>query len=68
MTRKDYEVIAAVLKELRRSRPYSDEGMDEPETRPAVLADVALHLSIIFKEDNARFDRTRFLKACGVLG
>lgn len=48
MTRKDYEKIAAAIKESR-----------EPMALVNLLMDV-------FEKDNPRFDRERFLTACGL--
>lgn len=57
MTRKHYEMIAATLNGLR-------ENAESPEQRSEVKRTV-LSLANTFERDNARFDRTRFLTACG---
>ena len=62
MTRKDYVLIAAALK---RAREY---GIDhERSTAPDETLDAACFaLEHALAQDNPRFDRARFLKACGV--
>lgn len=58
MSKKDYELIAGAVK-------LSVENMDKPahkDTLESVLYSIAWHLSI----DNPRFDRQRFIEACGV--
>jgi hypothetical protein len=54
MTRKDYIRFAAMLKHIR---PHWKDN--------ECLDDVANRMCAIFKADNARFDRAKFLKACG---
>lgn len=55
MTKKHFEAIAAILSEVHED--YRFDG--------AVDA-VANRLSDYFKSENSRFDRDRFLAACGV--
>jgi hypothetical protein len=55
MTRKDYQLIAAVLKS------YATEGIPVDD-RDAIAYDLADALA----KDNPRFDRERFLVAAGV--
>ena len=60
MTRKDYQLIAEVIK----SGIENWEGWNEkPEE---VLAGTARSLATKLAQDNPRFDRARFLTACGV--
>ena len=54
MTRKDYVVIAEVIKNL-------DECIDSYGLE--VLAD---NMADALESDNPRFDRARFLAACGI--
>ena len=54
MTRKDYVMISELIKNM-------DECIDSYSLR--VLAEA---FAIELKVDNARFDRARFLTACGV--
>ena len=57
MTRKDYVATAEILDTLAATA--TDESM------PNVL-DAIEEFANMFKRDNERFDRTRFLNACGV--
>jgi hypothetical protein len=52
MTRKDYELIAEVI---ATSWHYSQDSME----------DLAYRFADLLEEDNPRFDRHRFLVACG---
>jgi len=58
MTKKDYELIAAAIKDNREYDPM--------ECYAEALDDVARSLATALQRDNPRFDRDRFLKACGV--
>ena len=58
MSRKDYVAIAAILADERK---YAAD-----EEARVVLAAVASRMASLFADDNARFDRNRFLAACGV--
>lgn len=62
MTRKDYIAIAAAIQRARSASNYREtqEAMLEMHTGCAHSIADALAL------DNPRFDRERFLKACGV--
>lgn len=54
MTRKDYVILADVIKNL-------DEVIDS-----YALEALAENMSDALAKDNPRFDRARFLVACGV--
>ena len=56
MTRKDYELIAGVFAGIA-------EIVDINET---IGADIAERLADEFEAENPRFNRARFLSACGV--
>ena len=56
MSRKHYEGIANALREVME---ISDYELEEETVRW-----VALRLSAFLAEDNPRFDRQKFLKAC----
>lgn len=58
MTRKDYELIARAI---RRSA-----DADRSTLRLAAIETVAVLLAVDLAEGNPRFDRARFLAACGV--
>jgi len=60
MTRKHFVAIATELSEIRRSME-SREALDAVDRSAAAIADVCA-------ETNPRFDRARFLRACGVTG
>ncbi len=60
MTRKDYILIAAAIKAA--ATEYPDERPDAKQQQE----DVAFSIAEALASDNPRFDRERFLKACGV--
>ena len=55
MTRKDYVAIAEAIAKADR---YDDGEM--------IAADIIERIADCMIRDNPRFDRARFLKACGV--
>lgn len=62
MTKKDYIAIAKVLADNRKARAtYDAQSM-------AVVrcTDVTADMADMLARENDRFDRGRFLKACGV--
>jgi len=66
MTRKDYELIAAAI-----AGQHSEIPSDEPKVWESAykcgVTDAARALADALAEDNPRFDRARFLAACGVV-
>lgn len=56
MHKKDYEMIAEVLRTL-----HAEEINDFPSV---TLADVAYQLAIVFRKDNPNFKPFTFLDAC----
>jgi hypothetical protein len=56
MTRKDYELVAGVLKNLG----------DQTQNWQAVTL-AATHLARAFEAQNDRFDAERFFNACGLV-
>lgn len=56
MTRKDYVLIAAAIAKMP----------DFASSLRTAKASAAASLADALASDNARFDRERFLKACGV--
>ena len=60
MTRKDYVLIAEAIKNANQNW----EGF-APEATLAIEG-LAKSLSVQLAIDNSRFDRARFLEACGV--
>lgn len=65
MTRKDYIAIAAAFVAAR-----ADITTKEPDTSHRDMYDgaslAAEYVADVMARDNPRFDRARFLKACGV--
>jgi hypothetical protein len=61
MTRKDYKLIAGVLNHAIKNW----EGFDQ-ERPEEVVSMIAKTLSSQLIQDNPRFDRAKFLDACGV--
>jgi hypothetical protein len=57
MTRKDYIATAEILDVLVATATE--------ESLPNIL-DAVDEFAVMFKKDNPRFDRTRFINACGV--
>lgn len=63
MTKKDYELIADELRlELFKYR----EHQNEPAYR--ALWELTHRLVVTFKQTNPKFNRSKFLQACGVEG
>lgn len=58
MTRKDYELIARAFSDKRAE--YGSRG------DKLIVDDIASELANSLHCTNARFDRVRFLRACGV--
>ena len=59
MTRKDYVLIAQILKQNSKDFIAGEDGF-------AVIQIIAKQLADALETDNPRFDRDRFLVACGV--
>ena len=67
MTRKDYILIAAALKEAREAiKEKEPDGTAEFEALLDGVAYVAAYLSDALGRANPCFDRERFLRAAGV--
>lgn len=68
MTKKHYEAIAAIIKstytnaKLYNGINYRDTAHERCET----LETTSIRLADFFAQDNPKFDRERFLEACGV--
>lgn len=58
MTRKDYMLIAAAIKETH------DAMADRPAERGGVY-NTAATIACALRKDNPRFDAARFMDACG---
>lgn len=61
MTRKDYVAIAAAI-----HRTGMTVCIGQPKAAEYALRLVATDIAATMAADNPRFDRARFLKACGV--
>ena len=71
-TKKDYELVAAVLKKEAERKLANfrnvDIGSVESEQHLGAVAEITIiciDLCAAFKLDNPNFDRVKFLKACG---
>lgn len=69
MSKKDYQLVAAAL---RKTEPTDPNTVDDVVLRAAVRAarlqwlDTLNAFMDLAEKDNPRFDRDRFLTACGV--
>lgn len=66
MTRKDFVLIAAVLKD-ERSRIAAKDASPERDAQLRAIDNVAIDMSAALKTTNPNFDRGRFLLACDTL-
>lgn len=65
MTRKDYELIAEAIREVRSDYLELDELLDDPEiTVEKVLSDFIDELADRLSDENPRFNRSIFINAC----
>lgn len=64
MTRKHYRAIANIIK-LERSTEFAINDINMDATLD-VLKNVANNLAGYFEQDNPKFNRQRFLDACGI--
>lgn len=63
MTKKDYVALASIIRN-NLAIFSSSEGGYEGERH--AIKEVAGDLSAVLEKDTPRFDRSRFLKACGI--
>lgn len=61
MTKKDYEAIAEIIAKVMKR----DKFGGQPTTREEAVHLMAIHLSTYFGDQNPRFNRDTFYKACG---
>lgn len=66
MTRKDYIAIAAAIKDAMQTEAYEDARLAAPSGASYFAFHVAVNIARVLAADNSRFDRDRFLVACGV--
>lgn len=65
LSRKNYEAVAAIVAGTLPARPHASSSF-YVRGYAAGVEDLAEKLADYFASDNERFDRDRFLKACGV--
>lgn len=65
MTKKDYELVAEELRlDLIKYKNHPEQlGYED---RYKAVWEVCYRLSHAFKDSNPKFDREKFLKACGI--
>jgi hypothetical protein len=63
MTKKDYELIAAAIR--RTGRPECNGGMSLPDREINHAHRIAQHIADELGRANPRFEKSRFLTACG---
>jgi hypothetical protein len=67
LSRKNYEAVAAIVKGSRLVDPRTGPASDRRDVGyESALDEVAGRLATYFATDNPRFDRARFLDACGL--
>lgn len=67
MSRKHYEAVAEMIAEVVADTPaHSDPEGFIATGRMQATRSIARGLASMFGEDNPRFDRQRFLDACGL--
>ena len=63
MTKKDYEAIARAIE---RTTHHNAVDSNYNEGWHGAITAIRCRLADVMADDNPRFDRQRFLKACGV--
>lgn len=66
MSKKDYEAMAATLKQGLDYRKSITPRGERMESHIAGYTDAIVQLACVLGKENPRFDRGRFLTACGV--
>ena len=69
MTKKDYELIASVIAGwIKNTKNLDKLGWSEGHilTGVSVLEDFAMFLDYRLAQNNPKFNRSKFLKACGI--
>jgi hypothetical protein len=68
MTRKDYQMIADAIKGSQVHYQFTEgsESANNAAVYRNGVANVAGTLAYLFSLDNPRFDRAKFLAACGL--
>lgn len=65
MTRKDYEMVSMAIRQCKQYNNRKESAMGAA-TANVSLEKLAKDLATIFEQDNPRFNRSKFLKSCGV--
>ncbi len=65
MTKKDYELIAGTIKNFKFGWIESG-GFDTGEIE--AIDNLSNNLALELQAENPKFDRTKFLEACGIEG
>lgn len=65
MTRKDYELIAGALWRSNRAKSLIGNKVQRTAALQGIEL-VAIDLAATLANDNLRFDREKFLTACGI--
>ncbi len=66
MTRKDYQAVAAAILAERAAVEVRECDSMKLDLQWQATAMIAHRLAVVFAADNARFNRVKFLHACGV--
>jgi hypothetical protein len=66
MTRKDYIIVAACIREQTKIAHQDISPRDLSPHATQLARRIALAFALEAELDNPRFDRARFLKACGL--
>ena len=66
MTRKDYQLIAKAIAEIRASYQVSTIGHEDIIQRNTALDDVTINIACHMREDNPAFDLAKFKQAAGM--
>lgn len=61
MSRKDYIETAEIIKQQVDTPEFADYGL-----YASAVTTIANELANMFKRDNGRFDRDKFMAACGL--
>lgn len=64
-TRKHYEIVAATIKTSIVEVAQIEEDPAHRVAKVNAIEMTARNLALVFERDNPRFDRRRFLLACG---
>jgi hypothetical protein len=67
MTKKNYELIASVFAGAIDDIDSIYDEINEKQPRWYAIGHLAHSLALELQRDNDRFDKDRFLRACGVI-